>query len=184
MTPDEQARYPVITATLPNGSAVTLRLLNAADGEAMAEFYADIPMEHIRFYCPYPLDHAQALTNAAKANSPTEVVLVAETAEGRIAGYAWYRWSKPDDARSGFGICIRPAWQEHRLGRALMTRLLAIARQVGPPIMGLTVQLANVRAVKLYTSMGFAVVREQTRQADPARGFAEEPEYYMEMPVR
>jgi ribosomal protein S18 acetylase RimI-like enzyme len=50
--------------------------------------------------------------------------------------------------------------------------------------MALTVQHANARAVRLYTSMGFVPIREQTRQADPAEGFSEEPEYYMERVMR
>jgi len=180
MLPADHARFPGVAIVLKNGQTVHLRPLTTADGEALADCYADIPPEHIRFYCPYPLDREHALRNASRADSPTEVVLVAETADRRIAGYAWYRWSDGAPA-SSFGICLRPAYQGQRLGRALMTRLLAIAREVGPRVMSLTVQLANTRAVKLYTSMGFTVVREQTRQPDPARGFAEEPEYYMEL---
>jgi ribosomal protein S18 acetylase RimI-like enzyme len=180
MLPSDQTRFTAIDAVLKNDETVTLRPLATADGEALAEFYAAIPLEHIRFYCPHPLDREHALLNAGRADSPTEVVLVAETPEGRIAGYAWYRWSEGAPA-STFGICIHPAYQEQRLGRALITRLLAIARHIGPPVMALTVQLANTRAVHLYTSMGFTPLREQTRQPDPTRGFAEEPEYYMEL---
>ncbi|OPZ87361.1 MAG: ribosomal-protein-alanine N-acetyltransferase [bacterium ADurb.Bin429] len=182
MLPSDQTRFPAIEAVLKNDETVNLRPLTTADGEALAEFYANIPREAIRFYGPYPLDREHALLNASRADSPTEVVLAAETSESRIAGYAWYRWNEGAPT-SVFGICIRPAYQEQRLGRALMTRLLAIAREIGPPVMSLTVQLANTRAVTLYTSMGFTPLREQTRQADPTRGFAEEPEYYMELKI-
>ncbi len=184
MTPEDRMLYPALPAPLKNGETVHIRPLTPDDGEALAACYTQVPHEHIRFYCPYPLDRAQALANAAKADSPTEVVLVAEANGKVIGGYAWYRWSPPDAERSNFGICLQPAYQNLGLGRALLTRLLEIARHLGPPIMSLTVQHANVRAVKLYTSMGFVPLREQTRHHDPARGFAEEPEYYMELRVR
>jgi len=64
-----------------------------------------------------------------------------------------------------------------------MARLLEIAQQVGPPVMGLTVQLANERALRLYRGMGFEVVREQMSDSS-AYGFDPEPEYYMERLVR
>ena len=57
-------------------------------------------------------------------------------------------------------------------------RLKEIAVTVGPPLMTLTVQKKNPKAVELYTRMGFRIIREQLRPAD------NEPEYYMEMPVR
>lgn len=181
MTPEDRAAYPPVEATLRNGSTVTLRWLTPADGEALADFYADIPREAFRFYCPHELDREHALANAARADSPLEVVLVAD-AGGGIVGYAWYRWSAPEAERSTFGICLRPAHQHLGLGRALMTRLLEIARHLGPAVMDLTVQHANPGAVALYTSMGFVPVREQV--CAERFGFPEEPEYYMERPTR
>jgi ribosomal protein S18 acetylase RimI-like enzyme len=76
------------------------------------------------------------------------------------------------------GICIRRGFQDCGLGAALMDRLGAIARDVGPPVMGLTVQQANPRGIALYQKMGFGVVREQVRPGDG------EPEFYMERRVR
>ena len=101
-----------------------------------------------------------------------------------MAGYAWCRWGEEQAKRSTFGICIGRACQGLGAGRALMARLLEIAAVVGPPVMCLTVQLANPRAVALYQSMGFGVVREQTRGEMDGHGFPPEPEYYMEKPVR
>lgn len=182
MVPELITTFPLISVQLKDGSRAAIRPLSDGDGEALAVFYAGVPLDDIRFYCPHPLDREHALCNAAKAYSPTEVVLVLDTAGG-IGGYAWYRWSE-GDALSGFGICISRAFQGQGVGRLLMTRLLEIAETVGPPVMTLTVQRANARAVQLYQSMGFQVVREQIRQHDPALGFPEEPEFYMERRVR
>jgi ribosomal protein S18 acetylase RimI-like enzyme len=57
-------------------------------------------------------------------------------------------------------------------------RLLEAARIHGPPVMSLTVQKANKRAVALYRKTGFRIVREQQRATDG------EPEYCMELNVR
>jgi len=84
-----------------------------------------------------------------------------------------------------FGICIGRDLQGRGVGRALMVRLAEVAESVGPPVMQLTVQLANARAVALYRSMGFRVVREQMRANDDAGyGFPPEPEYLMERETR
>jgi len=183
MRPEDQPRFPRLEAVLQDGRVVTLRFLREADAGALGDFYESVPREDFRFYLPHALSREEAAAEAARADDPCFVCLVAETDRGALAGYAWYRW-EPGADKSGFGICIRRGWQSAALGGALMTRLLDIAAEVGPPVMRLTVQLANTRAVALYRRMGFEVVREQTRQANPEFGFDEEPEYYMERRVR
>lgn len=179
MTQEDQQRYPPISAMLKSGASVTIRPLSTDDTDSLAAFYESIPREDYRFYCPHPLDREHAVTNAAKALAPDEVVLVAETANSEIAGYAWYRWQEGKES-SGFGICIRRDHQNSGAGGALMTRLFEIARTIGPPTMHLTVQRANDRGVALYRKMGFQVVREQMRAQGMANNTPSEPEYYME----
>ena len=178
MTPEDRARFGATTVRLNDGRAVVLRPLAASDGPALADFYATVPREDFRFYCPYELTREQAFADAARADSPLEVVLVIEAADGSISGYAWYRWKEPGASASGFGICLRRDHQGFGAGGAIMRRLLEIARTVGPPVMGLTVQKANARAVALYRATGFRVVREQARVE--RFGFPTEPEYCME----
>jgi ribosomal protein S18 acetylase RimI-like enzyme len=172
-----------VSRRLADGAAVVVRPLRPDDGGALGDFYAAVPRADLRFYCPYPLTREQAARNAARALDPHRVVLVLEAADGGIAGYAWFQWEAGRD-RSHFGICIRRDHQDRGAGRLLIERLLDIARATGPPLMTLTVQAANGRAVRLYRSMGFRIVREQTRRANPDMGFGEEPEYCMERRVR
>jgi ribosomal protein S18 acetylase RimI-like enzyme len=183
MTPEDQARFGAVSATLKDGRTASIRPLTTADAAALWAFYAGMPHITRRHY-PVPTEEAKAIERAAEADSPLHVTLVLEMPGGRIGGYAWYRWEKPESEQSTFGLCIAVDCQEQRAGRLLMTRLLEIAREVGPPVMNLTVQLANIRAVKLYTSMGFQVVREQICKRPEGSEFADEPEYYMERPVR
>lgn len=179
MTPADQHHFPPQSVTLKDGRSAIVRALHESDADDLGDFYAAIPREAIRFYCPHPLDREHARRNAAKALAPYEVVLVLEPAAGGIGGYAWYRWHDGAE-RSGFGICIRPDHQGNGAGRALMQRLLEIAATVGPRTICLTVQKANARAVALYQSMGFQIVREQMRGPLPGHDFPPEPEFYME----
>ena len=178
MKQQDQSRFPAVAATLKDGRGVVIRPIRTDDGEALADFYASVPPEDVRFYSPHPLDRENAFRKAAAADAPFSVVLLAEAAEGRIAGYGWFRWDGDAAPRSGFGICIRREFQNVGLGGELMARLNEIARVLGPPVMGLTVQKANARGVALYQKMGFRPVREQLRGGDG------EPEYYMERRVR
>ena len=178
MKPEDAASFPAARASLKDGRAVVLRLLRTEDGERLAEFYAAVPPEDHRFYCPHPLTREKAMEKAAAAEDPRLVCLLAVAADEAVAGYAWYRWQDDRSERSGFGMCVRPGWQGSGLGGALMGRLLEIASRIGPAVMSLTVQEANPRAVRLYQKMGFVIVRKQLRQRD------QEPEYYMERSVR
>ncbi len=171
-------KFPPRQVNLKDGRKVRLRFLRTDDGERLADFYARVPREARRFYWPHPLDREHALANAAKAESPLQVVLVMETPDGEIGGYAWYRWKEADAESSTFGICVRPDCQGCGAGRALMQRLLYIADRHGPPVMKLTCQHANARAVELYRRMGFRVVREGMR--GECAGFPPEPQYWME----
>ena len=173
MTPSDQRQFPPLAITLRNRTPAVIRPLAETDGAALAQFYAGIPPEDVLFYCPHPLTSEYAFKNAAQAGSPTEVVLVLETTDGGIGGYAWYRWSAGADT-SGFGICIARPFQGAGAGQQLLSRLLEISRTVGPPVMSLTVQKKNPKGVELYTKMGFRIIREQVRAGDG------EPEYYME----
>ncbi len=179
----EMKKFPPVKVKLKNGAFVCIRFLLPSDGKALAEFYRHVPAEDFRFYCPYPLTEQQALENAAEAFSPAKVVLVLEKEHNQIGGYCWYRWQEGCQC-STFGICISRSLQGTGAGKALMTRLLEIAREVGPPIMSLTVQVANVRAVNLYQKMGFVIVRKQMREEKKELNLPPEPEYYMEKKVR
>ena len=182
MTPDDQRRFPPTCVELKTGEHATIRPLRPDDGERLGDFYDTVPHGDFRFYAPHPLDREHARSNAAEALSPTEVVLVLETPDGGIGGYAWYRWKALGADHSTFGICIRRDYQEKGVGSALMSRLAEVAADVGPPVMHLTVQKANARAVALYRKMGFRAVREGMR--GELLGFPPEPQYWMERRTR
>jgi ribosomal protein S18 acetylase RimI-like enzyme len=192
----DRERFSAAEVVLANGVRAAMRLLRTSDAEALGDFYESVPPQDYRFYRGRPLTRAHADTMAATADRPDSVVLVLVAAPAPepspqapppahpplavVGGYAWYRW-QDRAGRSVFGICIKPEFQHLGAGTALMTRLLEIAHEVGPPVMSLTVQKANPRALRLYRKMGFRIVREQMRPA--TEWFPAEPEYYLERPV-
>ena len=184
MKPEDRQRFPATSAKLKDGRAVTLRPLVKDDAEALADFYETVPPEDFRFYCPRILNRENAHAVAARADSPYEVCVVLATPDRGVGGYAWCQWKDDAAECSVFGVCVRRDYQGAGAGRALMTRINAIAAEIGPPVMTLTAQLANPSAVALYQSMGFRIVRRQTRKADHKPGMAAEPEYFMERRTR
>ena len=175
---EDMARFPGGAVELRNGARALIRHLGPDDGEALAAFYESLPDEDYFFYCPHPLMRQHAMEKAAHAHSPNFVCLALEAEDGSIAGYAWYQWQNEGSQKSTFGICIRRDFQGQGAGRALMTRINEIAREIGPRVMALTVQKANPVAIELYKKMGFHIAREQFRESD------HEPEYCMERETR
>jgi mycothiol synthase len=83
-----------------------------------------------------------------------EDLLVAEQADGRLAGL---HWLKRRDATAGevYNLALHPRGQGQGLGAALLTAGLAHLADVGLAEVILWVDLGNERAVRLYTSHGF-----------------------------
>lgn len=178
----DRERFPEKTVTLRDGTTACLRFLGHDDGASLAALYENLSEKAMRFYWPHLLDREHALANASRADSPAEVVLVLAMPDASLGGYAWYRWRDADSPVSGFGICVAEAYRGLGIGRLLMERLLEIARDIGPPVMTLTCQHANFRAVNLYLKMGFRIVKEG--MTGPRRQWPAEPQYWMERPVR
>jgi ribosomal protein S18 acetylase RimI-like enzyme len=169
--------FPDERVTLRDRTGATIRPLDAADGEALADLYASLRPVDKRFYFPHPLTREEALKTAARATSPDFACLVVECGDGSLAGYAWFQW-EPGAERSVFGICVRPEMQERGVGGALLAVINRLAERVGPGVMSLTVQKANTRALALYRKMGFSEVRDQSSALNG------EPEFYMERQTR
>jgi ribosomal protein S18 acetylase RimI-like enzyme len=178
----EQQRFPPITVTLNDKGSVVIRFLAVEDARAYGDFYQSIERAAYRFYCPHPLTRENAEKRTAAALSPTVVGLVMVDAAQHIVAYASYQWNVSDNSPSFFGICIQKPYRGMGLGEILMQRIAEIAKDIGPPIMSLTVQKANPRAVALYRKMGFEIISKQMRAQ--VEEFPPEPEYYMERRVR
>ena len=179
---NDQQRFSQITVTLKDKGSVLIRFLAVEDAYAFGDFYLSIERAAYRFYCPHPLTRENAEKRTAAALSPSVVGIVAVDDAQHIVAYASFQWHVSDYTPSFMGICIQKPYRGVGLGEVLMQRIAEIAKVIGPPVMSLTVQKANSRAVALYRKMGFEIIREQMRAQ--VEEFPPEPEYYMERKVR
>ena len=132
MLPQDRLKFGPLTATLKDGSILTLRLLEPGDADVLGDFYESIPREDHRHYAPHKLNRMQARIKAEKmADSEHFICVIAVDKSKQIAGYAWCLWKRPEDESSVLGICIRRNYQRLGTGRSIMQRLLEIVRQAG-----------------------------------------------------
>ena len=101
--------------------------------------------------------------------------VVAEDTDGTALGAAWYRLFAESDRGNGIlaprdvpelSIAVVPEHRGRHIGRDLLAALAETARVDGYRHLMLSVDPANVRAVRLYERMGYVHVDS----ADPARG--------------
>ncbi|QGG97096.1 GNAT family N-acetyltransferase [Actinomarinicola tropica] len=96
---------------------------------------------------------------------PDDVGVVAEDDDGTAVGAAWCRAFRADDPGYGFvgtdvpelAVAVVPGRRGARIGRALVTALLAAAASRGVERLSLSVEHDNP-AARLYASLGFEVV--------------------------
>lgn len=67
-------------------------------------------------------------------------------------------------------LCVHPDWQGRHLGRRLLRRLLAIARQRGADTAFLEVRRSNRAAIHLYQTEGFCEIGLRRGYYPSARG--------------
>lgn len=89
--------------------------------------------------------------------------------EGEIVGYSIFMLGAGEG--HVLNCCVSPSWQGQGLGRQLMLRLLAGAREFGVEYIFLEVRPSNGRAIELYSSLGFETVglRRHYYPADQGR---------------
>ena len=93
---------------------------------------------------------------------PGDAAVVAESAEGRPLGAAWYRFGSEDDHSYGYvspripelGIAVRGEARGRGIGTLLLRALLAEARRSGVAELSLSVERDNP-AARLYARVGF-----------------------------
>jgi mycothiol synthase len=100
-----------------------------------------------------------------------EDLLVAELEDARLGGIHWLK-RRGDGAGEVYNLAVHPDAQGRGLGPVLLHAGLEHLRRIGCHEVLLWVDLANDRAVRLYTSQGFATRWEDVALARSLRGRA------------
>jgi acetyltransferase len=120
-------------ATTRDGTAVTFRPIREDDELKMVHFHESLSDRsvYLRYFHYMHLDTRvthERLARVCVVDPDREMVLVAETKDGEIAGVGRLsREPESDDAE--FALLVSDAWHEHGIGTELLRRLVAIARQ-------------------------------------------------------
>jgi len=100
---------------------------------------------------------------------------ILENHDGQIPGYGVM--SMTLDECHILNVCIRPSWQRHGLGRALMDFLLKLGIQRGAVVSFLEVRASNTPAIQLYENIGYEQI-ELRKDYYPAEGGREDALIY------
>jgi ribosomal protein S18 acetylase RimI-like enzyme len=107
---------------------------------------------------PTRAEVADLLTDAAAAAARGDGGLRVAVADHALAGLGyWLRYRRPTRQPHGDveRVAVDPRWQGRGVGRALTSSLVDSARAAGVEQLTLDVRGDNVRAARLYESLGF-----------------------------
>jgi ribosomal protein S18 acetylase RimI-like enzyme len=162
----------------PSKAPTLIRPAVAADAPALGELGAALVAQHHaydpqRFIAPTPRSAAgYGHFLAGELAKPEVRVLVAEAADGTVAGYAYGALEGMDwmalrgPAGAIYDLVVSPEHRGGGLGRRLVLALLAELESLGAPRVVLSTAEPNQAAQRLFESLGFRfTLREMTREA-------------------
>jgi len=134
--------------------AVTLRRLTQADVPALVAFYNGLSAPSKRTFAPLgPITMPERCAGVAYDNVIDAGHDLVAVHEGCIVGWTFI-WALAS-AEPVFGLAVADAYHGRGLGKALMSRMMQVARARGMPRVFLTVVQDNEVAWRLYGSQGF-----------------------------
>jgi RimJ/RimL family protein N-acetyltransferase len=126
------------------------RVVGPRDAQALAEVFSDIDET---FFCPHPFTSSEALRIANNLGKDAYTILLHGQ---RPVAYGMLRGWDEGYAVPSLGIAVRTSAQGRGLGRLMMAHLHAEAGRRGATVVRLRVHPNNVRARRLYESLGYA----------------------------
>ena len=145
----------------------TIRRLQPGEAEALAGFYNGLSREAIRTFRPLGIsttvDVCAKIAFANGAGVETRFDLIALSG-ARIVGWS-FLWDL-DTEKPSFGLATADDQRRKGLGRELMDRVMAVARERGLARVFLTVVKDNDAAWRMYERRGFAKQGEFVEKGD------------------
>jgi len=126
----------------------------------LAQFFGElVRADDERWFHPHPLTRAYAQELGAYAGRDLYVLMVDER---QVLGYGMLRgWDEGFEVPS-LGIAISPAHTGRGLGRRMMEFLHEAAAKRGAKKIRLTVDESNLAAIRLYTSLGYTLIPDES----------------------
>lgn len=156
--------FPEKRTTLADGSAVVLRSTRVEDAPVQLE-YLHVTAAQTEFLVSYPEDikltvEDEELFIRRQLKDPDSIMIICEV-DGRHAGNC--SLTVKDSRiktrhRGSIGIAIRKEFWNRGIGTLLMRELFALGTNMGLHQLELQVFRDNVRAIALYSKMGFEIV--------------------------
>jgi len=147
---------------LPDGTDICVRPIRPEDAGIEQDFVQNLSPESKYFRFMQSVDKLTPLMLArfTQIDYDREMALVAvinqHTSDARILGVARYI-SNPDRQSCEFALTVADAWQRKGVGRQLMQRLMAVARDRGIEIFQGEVLSNNTKMLRLCEQLGFHV---------------------------
>ncbi|MEP7239566.1 MAG: bifunctional acetate--CoA ligase family protein/GNAT family N-acetyltransferase [Devosia sp.] len=138
--------------------ALALRPIRPEDADLYPSFLARMDPEDLRmrFLVPTKTISQQTLIRLTQLDYDRDIAFVALEPSGNLAGIVRYS-SNPDKTAAEFGILVRSDLKHHGLGRLMLSRLIARARQEGLGTLYGVVLAGNRAMLELAKSLGFGV---------------------------
>lgn len=145
-------------------------MVGPADVPDLADIFQEIDD---RFFRPHPFTAEEARKIAQRVGRDTYILL---SEDGQPAAYGMLRGWDEGYPLPTLGIAVRKKLQGRGLGRRMMGMLHDEARRRGAIAMRLRVHPDNVRARRLYESLGYAYVGVERGELLMIRDLLDEPE--------
>ncbi|MDW8396938.1 MAG: GNAT family N-acetyltransferase [Acetobacteraceae bacterium] len=161
------APYPghlVEAWTAPDGRRLTIRPVRPEDAEAHRAFFARLPPEDVRFRFFVPMQELppELTARLTQIDYDREMAFVAVDGDRTVGVARLVR--DPGGEVGEFALVVEPAWKGQGLGRHLMQRLFAWAREVGLRAVVGRVLADNAPMLAFCRRLGFTIER---RAEDP-----------------
>jgi acetyltransferase len=149
-----------------DGAAFTIRPIRPDDEPLLVAFHRALSDESVRlrYFHPFRLDERtthERLIRTCFVDYDREMALVAETrsSSGQREIIAVGRLSRDRDGRDGaeFALLVADAWQRRGVGRALLGRLVDVARRERVTRVYADILVANVGMQRLCDQLGFTL---------------------------
>lgn len=138
------------TTRIARRMSVEFRVVEPADEAILAELFADVDES---FFRPHPFTRGEATRIAGHVSRDVYALLVEDE---RAVAYGMLRGWDEGYAVPSLGIAVRTSAQGRGLGRLMMAHLHAEAGRRGATVVRLRVHPDNLRARRLYESLGYA----------------------------